>query len=494
MNPPEILALISASPSREWSRFIRVLFWVAVAFDVVVTVWMAWGEDLEWVPYLLGGLALLLLVSLRWPLNGFIALMLATAIPHYPLQLNGWNARADHFAAAAIIAIWVLGAPFRNAQRPLRWITVDYLLAAYVLSNYLSSVLMSPERLLSLRWAVLTSLVVLPYFFIRVLAVRYGYVGRVFRYFLTVGVLAAAYGIFCFLLHRIFGTTLGVELDKYAPGIPGYYGSLYDSNNFGIYSASCSIMFLALYLFGKESYRRRCGFAFLITAIAMVISLARAAMLGFTISAVFLGYLAVRRGILSRRAVFRLAALGSAGLLIASFAVGSQVGSRFSLIAGDNLAADSSVRGRVVEDLVAAEDISVHPILGNGTGSFHILFRAEDFKGIYASLEGADYSLTDVENLPLRVLHDTGVIGFALFSAVFVFLALRIRKLIKQPSGEALPMLFALTAATLLDLVAFQFSDESLLAFFWIHVGLLVSFVILLEAENAVDVLRPARI
>ncbi len=190
--------------------------------------WMAWSEDVSWIPFVLGAIALLVLVSLRWPIGGLGILVLATAVSQFSFNFQGWNARLDHlvsFLLLLVLAIRMLLGGFR-ASPPSKF---DYLLGGYVLMNYISSILMSPARLLSLRWALLTSLVTLPYFLIRLLCTNYSCLRRVYSAVIVVGVLAGGYGVICFLLNQLFGTTLGVQIDKYGPGIPGTFGTLHDS-------------------------------------------------------------------------------------------------------------------------------------------------------------------------------------------------------------------------------------------------------------------------
>jgi O-antigen ligase len=435
--------------------------------------WLVWSEDLSWIPFVVGAIALLVLVSARWPIGGLGVMVLATAVSNFYVEFQGWKARPDHvvsFFLLLVLAIRMLLGGFR----PFPASKFDYLLGGYVLMNYVSSILMSPARLLSLRWALLTSLVTLPYFLIRLLCTNYSRLRSVFSTVIVVGVLASGYGISCFLLNRLFGTTLGVQIDKYGPGIPGTFGTLHDSNNFGIYSASCSVMCLSLYLFGAETGRRRYGMAFLLTSLATVVSLARGVLLALVVAVVFLGWLAVKRRVLSGRKLLRLGLLACAGVTLAVLAAGSHVVTRLGIVDPSNLS-DGSLVGRIVEDLAALRNIRQHPLLGNGTGSFHLLFDVGEYPDLFGSLAGQSYDYIDVENVTLRVLHDTGITGFLLMLALFLTLARRVRRIIAAPPKEGFPVVVGLAAAILLEAVAFQFSDDTLMAFGWVHLGLLVS-------------------
>jgi O-antigen ligase len=457
-----------------------------VGFALLVG-WLVWSEDLSWIPFVFGALALLVLVSARWPIGGLGVLVLATAVSHFYFEFQGWKARPEYlvsFSLLLVLAVRILLGGFRPSPTS----KFEYLLGGYVLMNYLSSILMSPALSLSLRWALQTSLAMLPYFLIRWLCTNYACLRRVFSTVIVVGVLAGGFGISCFLLNQLFGTTLGVQIDKYGPGIPGTFGTLYDSNSFGIYSASCSVMCLSLYLFGAETGRRRYGMAFLLTSLATVVSLARAVLLALVVAGAFLGWLAVKRRVLSGRKLVRLGLLAGAGVTLAVLAAGSHVVTRLDVVDRNNLSADSSFAGRILEDLAALRNIRQHPLLGNGTGSFHVLFDLGDYPELFGSLVGQSYNFVDIENITLRMLHDTGMVGFLLMLAFFLSLARRARRIIAGPYKEGFPVVVGLAAAILLEAVAFQFSDDSLLAFGWVHLGLLVSALAFLEEPLRVRV------
>ena len=449
--------------------------------------WIAWTEDVSWIPLVLGTIALLMLVSVRWPVGGLGVMVLATAVSEFSINFQGWNARPDHLVS--FLLLLVLGAHMLlGGFRPSPASKFDYLLGGYILMNVVSSMFMSPALLLSIRWVILTCLVMLPYFLIRILCTSYESIRKVFFAVIVIGVLSSAYGLACFLMNQMFGTTLGVQLDKYGPGIPGTFGTMHDSNNFGIYSASCSVMYLSLYLFGPEKGRRLYGMAFLLTALATVVSLARAVLLALVVAVAFLAWLSVKRRVLSARKLVKLGALAGTVVMLGFLAAGAHMVSRINVIDPDNLSTDTSLTGRVIEDLVALRDIGQHPIIGNGTGSFHVLFDVADYPDLFGDLAGQSYDYIDVENVTLRMLHDTGIVGLLLMVAFFIYLARSVRRFIVGPQKEGFAMVVGLAAAILLEAVAFQFSDDTMLAYGWVHLGLLVSALALLEEPLKVKV------
>lgn len=467
----------------------RVVFGLFLLSELALIVWLCGSEDLAWVLMVLGVAALFFTVSVRWPCGSLVALVIASALSHFFIEVNGWNARPDHIVTAFILVAWLTRMPFR--KRPTIAMTnLDRLVVAYILMNYISSIFFTPQMSLTLRWALMTNLVVLPYFMVRFLGTGYKYVQRTVAYLLVVGAVVAGYGISCFLLNRALGTEFGIEAAKYDGGIPGTCGTLYDSNMFGNYTACCSVVFLALYLFASERRRQRYYIAgFLLTAIAMVVSLARASLLAFMVAVLFLLYVAVRRRTVPRRRLLRLAAVGAVLILIASLLAGPYLRARFGTVGVSQLGGDSSAFGRVVMFVGALKDVGQHPLVGNGTGSFNVLFAAEDY---FPEMAGQAYNF--IENIFLRALHDTGVIGLGILLALIACLAFRVRELTRDATAGSDPMVVGLTAAVLVDLIAFQFSDGSSLSFAWIHLGLLVSLICAFEGKApAVRVVEGSR-
>lgn len=99
----------------------------------------------------------------------------------------------------------------------------------------------------------------------------------------------------------------------------------------------------------------------------------------------------------------------------------------------------------------------LHPLLGTGTASFQLFFNWEEYSG--------DDSTGWVGNTPLRILHDTGAIGLAVFLAFIGSLLLTARKVVRMSRPKTKSFLIALQAGLLLYAITFQASEASLLAF-----------------------------
>jgi O-antigen ligase len=85
---------------------------------------------------------------------------------------------------------------------------------------------------------------------------------------------------------------------------------------------------------------------------------------------------------------------------------------------------------------------------------------------------------TWIGNAPLRIVHDTGLIGLSVMVGFFVTVWRKVRK-INRAQGTYDAMLLGLLAGILLYSISFQSTDGTILAFFWVHLGLLASTTIL---------------
>jgi O-antigen ligase len=349
----------------------------------------------------------------------------------------------------------------------------DYCLLAYIALNFLSSALTSPQPHKTLVWACLNAIVVTPYFLIRLLVRNDRHVWSSLRVLLWIGLAEAIFGIAATVSNYLAGTTWGIELGQYGE-IPGTYGTQFEANLFGSYSACCALMFLAILLLGKES--RRLWYAMGVTfgMIAGVVSLARSVLLGLPIPILVLLYLSFRKGQLRLRQLLPLAIGGGILLLILSPFLVTYLTERFSTF-GDSIATeDTSTAGRLIQLGIAVEHIAQHPILGQGTSSFQLLFSMADL-GI-----SVDYAANDagwISNTPIRVLHDTGIVGLAAFLGfvgLLIVAAFRATQIAPYSSRLAI---VALAAGLLLYAITFQASEATLLSFTWIHFGVLAAAI-----------------
>jgi O-antigen ligase len=403
-------------------------------------------------------------IPLRWPYGALLVLVVASVMPDLSMRFGGWNARPEHFAVLmlciALVFRWVIG-----KSSPIALTAVDYFVVAYVLWNYASSALMSADPKLTLRWALLNNLVVLPYFLIRVLVTDERMLRWFFRAFLVIGIAESAYAVAAFASRQLLGTSFGVDVDQYAAGLGGIYGTQYEPNLLGSYCACLAIMLAVLYFLSKR--RSRWLVAGIVIALAaMLVSLSRAALIAFGFVLILMFFFGARVGLVRSKRLLPLG-LGLAFFLTPIVVTGGKnMAARFANWSDEGVQGDVDTIGRVVEWSVAIENIWEHPIVGNGTASFQLLADARQLP-----------ILGDrpwVGNYLIRILNDTGVVGLFLFGLVTVAIGKQVRAKIAH-GVRGREIIVALCAGCLVYAVAFLATDGTMLAFFWVHMGLLAS-------------------
>jgi len=128
------------------------------------------------------------------------------------------------------------------------------------------------------------------------------------------------------------------------------------------------------------------------------------------------------------------------------------------------LAADPTWSIRLIDARNAYQDWLARPLLGHGTGSFAQLH------GIRAG------TIAWISNLVLHTLVDTGVVGLIIQLAL-VFLIFRDawRAGRRSRAPELQIGLPALAVGLLAMLIAYQTTDGTWLALFWVHLGLMAN-------------------
>jgi len=279
----------------------------------------------------------------------------------------------------------------------------------------------------------------------------------------------------CFLSSHLFGTTFGTEFEQYGSN-PGIYGTQYEANLFGSYTACCALMCMAGYLFDRKELQRWYLYGVLIAFSGALISLARAALLALPLLAVLLIWLAVRKRRVRVRGLALLATGLVAGLLLFGPMVIGLVEERFSTLDLSQVQTDETTARRVVGIKVAMSDVMDHPWLGTGANSFRLMFDWNDY---WPSPETAAGELDErgawIGNTEVRVLHDTGVVGLVVGLAFVVNLLLEVRAVIRRASDSVRVILIALMAGIALYAITFQATDATTLSFGWIHIGLLAA-------------------
>lgn len=453
---------------------------IAASTIAVVVLYLGATESLTWVPFVFAGLIGLLALLVRWPDGAVIGLLVAASVPRWFFQVSTWNAKPEHLVAAACGGLLL----FRICSKTHPWQPLeklDWLLLAFLAANYFSSVMFSPERSSTLRWALLQTLAASPFFLIRQLITSKKQFGRVMKWWLGVGALEAVFGIACYFSHLLFGTQAGVTLFFYIGFIPGVHGSLWEPNIFGSYCTCFAVMFLFYYLADKSRNAwYMAGFA--VSTVGLLLSLARQAWVCLiVVGGMVLLYNLRRTGTRKQKTQWKRLAFSMAGIAVAlliAMAAMRGLSDRFSTLSVTEAAEDPTVVRRAGLIALALQDIQQHPIVGLGSSSFQLLYLGEDdsYQGVGEAWLGSFF---------FRVVHDTGIVGMFLIGWFIVNMGRRAWRVLwaRGPTNAAVG---ALLAGAIVMLIAYQLTDASTLAFTWIHLGLLAAGIKFAEKDSAV--------
>jgi O-Antigen ligase len=429
-------------------------------FLITATALLLWPDASGTTAFLIGA-AIAVPIAVFWmsysAVGAIIALVIGSAAPRLYVEIGGLKARPEH-VICGILCISILFLRQKRSQ-PIQWIWPDYLLMAYAALNLFSSLVMSIQPGQTIKWALQQVLVILAYFFLRVLVEDRAGLRKALMALLAVGAATVAYGIICFYSNLLFGTEFGMTIGQYGD-TSAPYGLQYEANLLGSYSGALAVMMLVIYL---HDHRRRFLVGFALALSGMAISLSRGA-LGATLiglsAAAFFGF---KKRLLTPEARSSLVKATLCALLVVLPAVVPQYAERFNTMDIGEPAEDPNTLTRIVQVTSAFDEVLKHPFLGGGTSSFQLAF---DWQSLGEEWEDQGW----IGNTEMRVLHDTGIIGLVIFAAFLFSLYRRSRKALKVESN---PELVALLASALVYCVSFQATEGTLLAFSWVHLGLI---------------------
>jgi oligosaccharide repeat unit polymerase len=444
--------------------------------EILVLGWLFATEDLGQLGFLILIIGVIFgvtaIVFRDWPIGCFVVLAIGSAMPRFNATVFGLHVRPEHVATSvAILAIGVQSLR-RHIKLNLRLRSFDYWVLAYVLMNFFSSAITSPQPRMTLRWATLNALVVTPYFLVRVMVKNDRQVRLALHGLLCVGVGEAIYGTLASVANHVWGTTWGVQLGQYG-SIPGTFGTQYEANLFGSYTACTAIMFLALFLLSKEPKRLWYGWGAMLGLVGALVSLARSVLLALPIPIIVLFWVSAKKGQFQLRRLLPVAVGVGLVLAILSPFVLEYMSERFSSLDVSDGSVDFSTLGRLVQMNIALEDVKANPIFGTGTASFQLLFRLSDL-GVVVNYEDE----TDagwISNSPVRILHDVGLVGLAVFLVFLGTLARASYRGLRVATHSTKVSIVALSAGLLIYAITFQATEATLLTFTWIHFGLLAA-------------------
>jgi O-antigen ligase len=445
------------------SLVVRYVDFVATIVAICIVGRLAWQEDLSWVTAVVVCVFVVFLTTVRWPYGILTLLIGASAMPVFYVDVFGWNARPEHFAA--VFAVFAVGVWLVATKSRPKFNRLDYCILFFVGANFLSSAF-SIDPASTLRWALQNCLAVLFYFLIRVLVQDAKTLSRAFKIFLAIALTESIYGIICYLSHQVFATSFGMQIDQYLMSVAAPFGSMFEPNLFGAFTASASVIFFSLYLFA--GHRVRDLVCFLVAAIACFLSFSRASLVALLVIGAYVFWKNHRHSEGdARRKLLVMGLIGALILVLFLGPLGQIVRERFTNLFYDGLAEETTISRAIIMQ-EAFQEVPGHLLIGRGTASFNLTFDWNRYIPSWAS------DKTWIGNAPLRVLHDTGLLGLASIAAFFILTWRKIRPALNSPSHKNC-VVVALWVGMLIYAISFQSTDGTILAFTWVQLGLLAS-------------------
>lgn len=425
---------------------------------------------------------------LGWARATLSLLVLAALMNRYVVSVAGLNLKAEH--AAIGIGVVVLIRQVAVRRQRLAFGRADVLLGVWILANGLGSV-NAPVPMSSLKLTLQLAILFAGYILVQQFTRRRAdlFLGHAL---LLVGLtLVAAFGVLVHLVYPL-GLDLGMQINPITKQ-PTVFGTLYEGNLFGSTVMVGFLWWLVLLLFGEARFRRVSVVGITLCTAALEVSLARGAWLALAaiVPLAALAYYVFRRRLALKFLVARrtlavvtisvvllsiiiwvepaaLAARAWDGISIAHPAPSSGLADNGSSpaiidrIAGlSNSAQDQTVTQRMATLKQATHDWTLHPIIGWGPGSYGQKYINTSYLPDWLSM------------LPLRILHDTGLIGALLFVAFcFVLLHAAVRALAQTADRTLRIMLVAHLIGIVGLFIAYTVTEGMQLFFPWLLLGL----------------------
>lgn len=454
----------------------------------------------------------------------FAIVAIAAMLSGVFVQGAGRRIRPEHVAAPAMCLVFVLSQWLRR-ERAIRLDSFAALAAAWVLANALSSWLHAPDPAESyvhvVRFAILTGLFLTVANLPPLTAREWR---RRLMIWLGVGAAELTYGLLVWGLARYGDVWLPGAFEE--PGLAGVgvRGTQLERNLFGILAGT--ILAVGCYILMAQPQRgdwrdrsttsRALKWLCAVSSVAVVVSLTRSSWVAAAAAAPLTYFVFERRSwARADRALLRTAValpvlvgglIGIMGLLPQHPKLAAESPdaartrneasgpiARPTVKAGQaeedappdtavvdrlasfgKLGSDFTVGTRIQDARWAIDDWLASPWLGRGTGAF-------------AQIHGIRvYTEAWISNLVLHTLVDTGLVGLTIEFLLFGLVAVRTWRAARLTADSDLANgLRAMTLGLVIMMIAYQVTDGTWLAVFWIHLGLMVNGVYCVGLETA---------
>ncbi len=421
-------------------------------------------------PVLAGAAALLFLAAtiVTWPLSGLVLLIGAAGINRFEVSVGGLSVYPE-YVALGLVSILLIFDVLRG-RSVWRWPPATWPFAAWLVIGLAASLLHAPNTGNSLvLWFKLV--LMLATYVVTVNLVR-GRGQTAVSVQLLVGGAVAAFGLLALALWTVSHVNLGVHLKP--EGTIAAMGTQWESNVFGSYMAALVVLAGVIVVAPlARRLRLSAGLALLVGIPALAASLTRAAWLGAVVAlGMGIAVWAVRRPRLALRVVaglllvvLPLAAvvfLSDVRTTLPTVAVvdGSTLFDRLLSLA--SLEQDGNVWVRLQIYRHVLQVWQEHPWIGWGIGAYGQAY-------LYPNQNLSAW----IPNLFLHVLYDSGLFGLVFLIAGLGVALWRGFRAWLHRAGAGRFLAGGLLLAVIALLVAFQATEASWLAYFWVFLGLL---------------------
>jgi len=418
-----------------------------------------------------------------------LAIVVAAALlSGFILPMAGRRVRPEHIAGPIVFATFIFW-QFARRTSPIRIDAFAWLAAAWVAVNALSSWLYAPDASESLVHVIRIGFLAMTFVTVANLPpIEAGaWPGRA-RLWLVLGFVAVAYGLVTALLARFGGPWLPGVYEEPGLGAAAIKGTLLERNLLGIFAAT--FLSIAMYWLTAQrgtshhvAPRGILSALAVVSAVLLVFTLTRSAWLAVIAAGPVVYLLFDRRSLTKADRPLVVTTFATPVVLVLTFLLvglltsiqpnqpagpasqaksADDVSGRLSTIG--QLPSDFTLKTRLQDARWAIDDWRSSPWLGRGTGSF------AQIHGIRAGTEAW------VSNLVLHTLLDTGVVGLVIQLSLILLVVARAWRVAARAATPDLAIgLRGLVLGFFVMLIAYQATDGSWLALFWIHLGLLVN-------------------
>jgi hypothetical protein len=444
----------------------------------------------------------------------FLAVLTVAALLNgYFVPIAGRRVRPEHVAGPLVFLAFVAWQLWRR-QKPIRLDAFALLAAAWVLVNAVSSWAFAPDKSDSFVHVIRMGFLAVSFVTVANLPPFNAdhWVSRV-RVWLALNAAALAYGLGIWFLARYADVWLPGMFNENGVTAFGVRGTQLERNLLGILAATIALVAgysLAARWAAPRVAVAPSGFLGSVCVLAfgvLVVSLTRSAWVA-AVAAGPMAYLAFDRGWIPRidrpllatilampvffgvtyAAIRALPApdpsIAASALAASAPAENDDMSSRLSTL--KSLDTDFTLNTRLQDAKWAFEDWRASPWLGRGTGSFL------QIHGIRVGTEAW------ISNLILHTMVDTGLVGLLIQMTLFGLVTVRAWRMARAASDLRLAVaLKAMALGLLVMFIAYQLTDGTWLAVFWIHLGLMVNGIYcaseVARQRPEVPVARPLR-